>query len=120
MPPDQALAGLLHDASEGLGMSDVVSPLKKLLPDYKRIERGVMQAVARRFGLTDGFEDHAEIKLADLCLLHTEQVELRKRPPATHQPRFDLEVHGLRFECLLPAAARLAFLDRYREIVGAR
>jgi len=41
---------LLHDATEAY-VGDMVWPLKEEVPDYKRIEDGVMQAICTRFGL---------------------------------------------------------------------
>lgn len=43
-----ALAGLLHDAAEAY-VGDVVAPLKRILPDYGRIERKIADTVAARF-----------------------------------------------------------------------
>ncbi len=41
---------LLHDATEGT-LTDVISPLKRLMPDYRAMERLHEDAVAVRFGL---------------------------------------------------------------------
>lgn len=62
VPDNLALRGLLHDASEAF-LGDVASPLKKLLPEYKAIERSVEQAIANYYGLP--FPYPAAIKEAD-------------------------------------------------------
>lgn len=104
-------------------MSDVVRPLKKLLPAYKAYEAGVMNAVADAFGLTRGVFDHSAVKEADSRLLENEQVTIRNRPrkrpmDARYVPPFDMEAMGLSFRCALPSEARQMFLARYAEIVG--
>lgn len=50
LPDNLALCGLLHDASEAY-LGDVSSPLKKLLPEYRKIEDRVQEAIAKQFDL---------------------------------------------------------------------
>ncbi|NBV87921.1 MAG: metal-dependent phosphohydrolase [Betaproteobacteria bacterium] len=49
-PPEHALWGLLHDASEAY-LGDVARPLKHLLREYRELEAHVQREIARRFGL---------------------------------------------------------------------
>lgn len=49
-PPEHALWGLLHDASEAY-LGDVSRPLKHMLPEYRKLESHVQQQIARRFHL---------------------------------------------------------------------
>ncbi len=48
--PKEALAGLLHDASEAY-CADVPSPMKALCKDYQRLEKRFQKAIAKRFNL---------------------------------------------------------------------
>jgi hypothetical protein len=51
LPIRHKLAGLLHDASEAY-LSDIPSPIKQLLPEYKTIEDNVMACIALKFGFS--------------------------------------------------------------------
>jgi hypothetical protein len=74
--PTRPMWGLLHDAAEAY-TGDLVRPLKKLLcPAIASIDRGIIEAVARRFGLPLGFERSEEVHRADFLLLATEKRDL--------------------------------------------
>lgn len=116
VPPEDALAGLLHDAPEAF-VGDVSKPLKILLPDYKEVERRVELAVFRRFGLPD--ELPATVKYADRVVLRTEQRDLMNADEhlwTFAQGALPLEK---RIVAMPPREAKAAFLQRYNELQGA-
>lgn len=69
---DLALAGLLHDAVEAY-ISDLASPLKQLLPEYKAIEDALQEAIEHRFKVT---MTDPRIKMADIQMLSQEASQL--------------------------------------------
>lgn len=77
LPPELRLAGLLHDATEAY-VVDLPRPIKRLLPDYEKIEANVWEAISFRFGI-DHFE-HPLIKEVDDRALRTEWEELMRHP----------------------------------------
>jgi hypothetical protein len=78
VPFGYALLALLHDASE-YAMGDVASPLKRLLaPIYGPLERGVMNAIWARFGLTEVVgPGWGTVHVADQRAFATETRDLR-------------------------------------------
>ena len=105
VPPEHALAGLLHDAAEAY-LGDVAAPLKMLLPDYKAIEATVETAVLGRFGLPGKLPP--EVKEADRLALAIEQRAL-------------MPMHDDVWECELitpthPVVARRLFMARFFEL----
>ncbi len=74
VPDELKVAALLHDAAEAY-MGDVNSPLKQLLPEYKKIEKKVEKAIFNHFGRP--WPKHPAIKQADLRLLAAEHQDFQ-------------------------------------------
>jgi hypothetical protein len=70
VPAEDALAGLMHDASEAY-CQDLVGPLKAHVPAYSDIEAGLWEAIAWRYKLP--VELPQSVKDMDLILLATEK-----------------------------------------------
>lgn len=116
VPKELALCGLLHDASEAF-LGDVSSPLKALLPEYKKIEQSVESAIARHFGIPFPFPP--EIKEADNRMYWKERQGIADngvRDEIWHQ-NFRATRKGVVVKGMSPRMARLFFMSRYREIM---
>src|SRR5271157_3917634 len=88
VPPELALAGLLHDATEAY-LSDIPSPTKIDLPIYKMWEKTLQETIYRRFGLP--IEEPPEVKLADRILLVS---EMRDLLPSGLMPNWEISNKG--------------------------
>jgi hypothetical protein len=113
--PKYALEGLLHDASEAF-CGDVASPLKKLIPQYAKIEEGVQEALAAYFGLRYPFPP--EVHHADKIAYVTERTSISDTGKDTLW--FTDLVPSDRFPIkgLTPNQAKAAFLERYEELTN--
>ncbi len=115
VPEEFAMAGLLHDASEAY-LSDMASPIKKQMPEYKKIEHGIMEKVAKKFVMPELFWESPEIKKADMDMLRTEAYALFDGKGLNWGiPDGDVWTGEIR--CYNPDAAQMLFLARYRELV---
>ena len=116
VPDNLALCGLLHDASEAF-VGDVSSPLKKLLPEYSRIEEAIQSAIARHWGLPYPFP--SEIHEADKRMYWQERQSVADngvRDRLWHQ-----DLRATRKEQavgMTPHMARRMFMARYKELTG--
>jgi hypothetical protein len=115
--PENALWGLLHDASEAY-LVDIPRPLKPFMPDYKVWEARLMQCIAQRFGLTG--EEPVEVKEMDTRILHNERKALMRTGlewSLKGEPIPNLVIVGWE-----PAAAysefMIRFIDLYRGLKG--
>ncbi len=116
VPPELALWGLLHDGSEAY-IADMASPVKRHLADYRRAERGLEAAVAKRFCLE--LPEPVLVKGADVRALVTEIRDLMPACAADWGAAFGVAPFAERIEPLGPRDAKEEFLRRYYEITMA-
>ena len=117
VPPELALETLLHDATEAY-VGDMSSPLKHMLPEYKRIEARVWAAICERFDLP--VMQEIAVKDADLSMLVTEKRDIM---PATDMPWPVDATHQampFRITAWAPAMAKREFLARFYELANRR
>lgn len=68
LPLELKFQGLMHDATEAF-IGDMPTPFKRLLPDYKKAENRLWEAIAFRFGIE--FVLDPMVKQADgIALIH--------------------------------------------------
>ena len=109
--PENALWGLLHDASEAY-LADVPRPLKRWLPGYRQAEKAVEAAIAVRFGLP--LEMPSQVKSLDGAMLAAEQLQVMEAAPA---PWEALPAPArVTIECWSPERARYEFLRAFDEL----
>lgn len=121
LPEEHRLEGLLHDAAEAY-VGDVASPLKSLLPDYKNMEKNIIQLIYKKFGIESTKESRKLVKEADLEQLRKEAFYLM--PSAGRDYNFgDTDVHFLEEDdgdtlriprCVSPRTAYIMFKEAYR------
>jgi hypothetical protein len=108
------LAGLLHDASEAY-ITDIASPLKPHLHNYKKLEDELMHCIAHRYDFSYPLDpdikdcDNTQLKTEAKYLLKSKGIPWVDKYPTRRQ-------HGIRPQCMGPEQAEKAFLDRYEEV----
>lgn len=108
------LAGLLHDASEAY-ITDIASPIKPYLSNYKELEDMLMARIAKRFGFDYPLDE--DIKDCDNTQLKTEAKHLLRSggyPWAHLYPT--KRPHGITPNCWSPEEAEKKFLERFEEV----
>lgn len=118
---EDALHGLLHDASEGLGLLDIPRPVKHApaLAGYREAEGRLEGVIALAFGLAETMPP--SVKIADEILLATERRDLMSTPAIPWSKREQaLKPMSAPIEPWAPERACAAFLDRFAELTGWR
>lgn len=116
--PAYALYGLLHDAAEAY-TGDIITPLKRLLPNYKDIEEKILAAVCKRFSIRQTKKMKTEVKYWDNVLLAT---EVRDLIPYKYL-NWKIETEPLEssvFPLWTPEVAEQRFLARFNKLYGTR
>ena len=113
--PEDALWGLLHDASEAY-LTDVLAPMKELpqFEAYRAAERSLQGTIAVRFGLST--EQPRSVTEADRAVLGIEICDLL-RPLGSPQPGRPPQKNKLTItNPWPPRIAKARFLTRFREL----
>lgn len=107
-----AMEGLMHDASEAF-LGDVASPLKQMLPDYKKIEYKVEKAIFDKYELP--FPMDKQTKNADTAVFVAERAQLQPRCP---QDFGDVTPADFKIVPWASGKAEKVFLERFYELGG--
>jgi hypothetical protein len=108
--------GLMHDDSEAY-LGDMTSPLKRLLPEYQRIESNVMRAICKHFDLP--LRQPALVKRADLALLAAERRDIMPKSYVLDEDHWNITIAPPRGLTIIPwssAHAKATFLHEYAEL----
>ena len=111
VPPEHAMLGLMHDATEAY-IGDMVRPLKLCMPDYQEAEARLWTVIAAKFGLPEIFPGC--VKEADNVALMTERRDLVIHTP--HVWSVKAEPDEAQIRAWSPRLAKKHFLNRYREL----
>uniref|UniRef100_A0A3B0M1R7 5'-deoxynucleotidase YfbR n=1 Tax=Arsenophonus endosymbiont of Trialeurodes vaporariorum TaxID=235567 RepID=A0A3B0M1R7_9GAMM len=116
VPQEYALEALLHDATEAY-CKDLPTPLKALLPEYKKIENRIDEVIRKKFNLPAEMSE--VVNYADLVMLATERQFFaldrdNKWPILEGIPETDL----IAISYVSPTKAKYLFIERYKELTG--
>lgn len=116
-PDKYKLYGLLHDATEAY-LTDIASPIKPFLQNYKKLESKLHSSVCAKFNLPSHFPE--EVCKADMIALQIEIKNLMRSGGvgwAIHNVMPD-PVPDTILECMCPKDAKMKFLNRYHELTN--
>lgn len=114
-PPEQKLAGLLHDAAEAY-LCDIPTPIKRVLgAAYRELEERFAAVIGQKFGV-DLVNLHESVKLADRMMLVSERDALYTNP-VSWGPDYDNVVRypNFRPSLLTNASASDLFMNAFTE-----
>jgi hypothetical protein len=117
VPIEDALAALLHDASESY-IVDIPRPLKKSpgFEKYHEYEERMMTVIFEKYGLKLPLPD--SVKVADQVMLLTEQRDLRKPGTNLWIPPKGLQPLPYKIQAWSQPAAERRFLERFAQLYG--
>tara|TARA_Y100000310_G_scaffold246375_1_gene251655 strand:+ start:16625 stop:17173 length:549 start_codon:yes stop_codon:yes gene_type:complete len=119
VPLADALSALMHDASEAY-LNDINTPAKRLLPDYKALEKKVQSAIEEKYG----FVSNKNVVYADTTALVAEAKELMGAACDEEWFGGTIPDYDERFKYksipMTPRQANKAFLRRFFLLTGGK
>lgn len=119
VPDKYKLQALMHDASEAY-ITDIASPVKQYLSNYKELEKVVMDAIANKFGFE--WPMSKETANADLVMLSEEARNLMPGKGDNWNMWEDIPRPEIfpwfKPACLSPTVAKRLFLQRFEYLTG--
>lgn len=112
--PEYQREALLHDATEAY-MKDIPAPLKRMLPDYARVERQIDLLIREKYELPR--EMSAIVKTADLIMLATERRDLEVDADNFWPILEGIKPTDILITPLNPVQARALFMRRWEELM---
>lgn len=117
------MVGLMHDGHEAY-LSDVPSPIKRLLPDWAKLDAQIEEALYKQFNLP--FPREPGCKEADLIAFFIERDALfaeglnesfnTVKFPELKEKAEQLMLDGWQINCWEPLEARRQFIERYEHL----
>ncbi len=111
---DNALWGLLHDATEAY-LPDMTRPIKQFFPNFKAVENTLGESVSRKFGLVWPYPDC--VKKADMVVLVTELRDVMQNHPPPWNIEDGIEPLKNRIIPIPPKEAEQQFLMRFKQLI---
>lgn len=115
LPGHLKFAAIMHDSTESY-LHDVTTPLKRMLPEYKKKELELQRVIEKKFGFAmDAFEDPV-LKDVDFRMCVTEARDLFNRNMLKHWSRLfkKYEPYEERIEPWPPEEAEEMFLTEFK------
>lgn len=123
-----ALQALMHDAAEAY-VGDMTSPLKRLLPEFKKIEDRIQAAICRKYEIP--FRLHEEVKWADVAAYCVERSDAALFETTRSDRSFSEDPEVSQFDGTdtptrelivgqAPLDVKRNFLERFELLMGAR
>jgi hypothetical protein len=115
--PEHKMIALLHDASEAY-LTDIATPVKAHLSNYRELEATIWKAVASKYNLPETLPE--EVKLADRQALYIEAGQLIPSCGENWEnyEAMQYDLPDIALECLAPKDARMLFLVAFNNYGG--
>ncbi len=120
LPTKIAIAGLLHNAAEAY-ITDIPTPLKDLLPNYRWIKMQVQKTILKSFRIKLSDAEHKTIKLADAQVLKIETSCLIPKScidNCVEKLPASIESESIEINAWKPTIAKAVFLDNFYKLIN--